>query len=293
MTTPGLTLSKGVSRCLILPECGGGLGRWSVGDQDMVRRATPSAIAAKDPMGLSSFPLVPYSNRIGNGQFAWGQQTFALAKNFAPEPHAIHGVGWVRPWRVDAAEEDRATLSLSHVADTHWPWAFEAQQVITLDDHSLSLTLSVRNLADSAVPLAFGHHPYFDAAGAWLCFKAARVWMSGTDALPATPVPPCGSFDFSAPAAVQGRDVDNCYAGLSGSARIRWHGRPLAVEISSAPQLQAAVVYIPAGEDYFCFEPVPHINNALNLPGHAPAMPVIAPGASFETKIVFRAVPAE
>ena len=77
-------------------------------------------------------------------------------------------------------------------------------------------------------------------------------------------------------------------AGVSGPVQISWVGRPLRLEIGS--NLPAAVVYVPKGGDSFCFEPVPHINNALNLPGHAPAMPIIAPGERFEAEIDFKVV---
>jgi hypothetical protein len=35
---------------------------------------------------------------------------------------------------------------------------------------------------------------------------------------------------------------------------------------------------------------VPHINNALNLPGYEPAMPIVAPGGIFSARIRFRAL---
>ena len=62
--------------------------------------------------------------------------------------------------------------------------------------------------------------------------------------------------------------------------------------VRGSPGLAAAVVYIPAGADYFCFEPVPHIVNALNLPGHAPAMPLVLPGEVFTASITLAARPA-
>jgi len=64
--------------------------------------------------------------------------------------------------------------------------------------------------------------------------------------------------------------------------------REYALEIDS--DLPHAVVYTPADEDYFCFEPVPHINNALNRADGD--MPIIAPGDSYTASITFRAVPA-
>jgi aldose 1-epimerase len=54
--------------------------------------------------------------------------------------------------------------------------------------------------------------------------------------------------------------------------------------------LPSAVVFIRKGDDGFCFEPVPHINNALNLVDREPAMPVVAPGKAFCACIRLRAV---
>ena len=53
--------------------------------------------------------------------------------------------------------------------------------------------------------------------------------------------------------------------------------------------MEAAVVYVPKGEAFFCFEPVPHIVNALNSPNYRPQMPLVAPGARFESSIQFKA----
>jgi aldose 1-epimerase len=60
--------------------------------------------------------------------------------------------------------------------------------------------------------------------------------------------------------------------------------------VSGSWTLPSAVVCIRNGADGFCFEPVPHINNALNLPDREPAVPIIAPGEAFSASVRFRAV---
>ncbi len=74
----------------------------------MLRTAGPSAAAARDPYATAGFPLVPYSNRIGNGSFEWRGKCMTLARNFPPEPHAIHGVGFERAWQVRSRSADSA-----------------------------------------------------------------------------------------------------------------------------------------------------------------------------------------
>jgi aldose 1-epimerase len=157
-----------------------------------------------------------------------------------------------------------------------------------LNDGALTITSIAINRASQPVPLAFGHHPYFDLQGASLRFHASGVLMNGEDALPLGADTPEGQFDFSQNGAVAGRNIDHCYTGWDGHAEIRWDGRPLALELRS--DMNAAVVYVPYGGAAFCFEPVPHVNNALNRRDLAPAMPIIQPGASFVSNVVLQTV---
>ena len=280
-----LTITAGDNLCTLSPATGGSLTSWHVSGQPMLRTATTSA----NPLDMASFPLVPYSNRIGGATFEWAGSQIKLARNFLPERHAIHGVGWARAWAVESQTSHRVSLTLTHPGDEDWPWPFEARQNISVNARELLLNLSATNLANQAVPLAFGHHPYFDQVGASLRFNAAHVWMADDDNLPSTVKEVSGQLDFSATAGVEGRAIDYCYTGVSGDAHIEWTDRPLALDVIST--LPAAVVYIPLGGAAFCFEPVPHINNALNLSGGEPAMATIEPGCAFETSILFRVVP--
>jgi aldose 1-epimerase len=289
-TTDILTLSRGADRCDLIPSLGGSIAAWTVNGQGMMRSASALGIAADDPFGMASFPLVPYSNRIDNGRFEWDGKCFALARNFPPEPHAIHGVGFQRPWQVRARAADSVTLALNHRPGASWPFPFEAQQRITLSEAMLAIEMSAVNLADRAVPLAFGHHPYFPRAGANLKFRAQGVWMVGDDGLPSLRVKPFDKFDYSNAMSVARGDIDHCFVGWDRKAEIFWPDRPLALEIAASDALPCAVVCIRSDIDEFCFEPVPHINDAVNRRQDDYGMPVVEPGKSFTASICFRAV---
>jgi aldose 1-epimerase len=285
-----LTLTHGAARCDMLPQVGGSIGSWSVNGQEMLRPASEAGIAARNPYATAGFPLVPYSNRIGQASFEWRGKSVALARNFSPEPHAIHGVGFERPWQVQTRSSDSALLRLMHRPDAAWPWAFEARQRITLSDDLLVLEFVAVNLESQAVPLAFGHHPYFPRSDARLTFHAHGVWLVGDDGLPCELAQPAGQFDFSRGAAVENADIDHCFTGWNGVAIIAWPDKALALAITGSRELSSAVLYIRRGLDAFCFEPVAHINNALNRADRESSMPVIAPGESFEASIRFRAI---
>jgi aldose 1-epimerase len=284
-----LTLTHGADRCDLVPSLGGSIADWSVNGQAMMRRASGFSINTNDPYGMASFPLVPYSNRIDGGSFEWDGKRVALARNFPPEPHSIHGVGFERPWQVRDSAKDRATLVLSHRPSASWPFAFEAEQHISLGQGLLQLELKARNLADHAVPLAFGHHPYFPRGGASLKFRASGVWLNADDGLPSLLVKPFEKFDYSEPTSVARAEIDHCFAGWDGQAEISWLDRALALEITASDNLPCAVVCIRNDIDGFCFEPVPHINDALNRRNREFIMPVIEPKQCFSASITFRA----
>jgi len=289
ITADALTLVHGADRCELLPQVGGSIGSWTVQGQSMLRAASAASIAARDPFGMASFPLVPFSNRIGNAAFEWDGNLIRLARNFPPEPHAIHGVGFERPWLCADRSAESAQLALIHQPDAAWPWAFEARQRITITERLLTLDLSAVNRAPHPAPLAFGHHPYFPQSGALLTFGARGVWLAGQDGLPNKRVTPSGKFDFSEATPVDHADIDHCFGDWTGSAYITWPDKPWALQISGSRNLPNAVVYIRSGADGFCFEPVPHVNNALNLGGSECAMPIMAPGETFKASIHFRA----
>jgi aldose 1-epimerase len=285
-----LTLTHGAARCELLPQVGGSIGSWSVSGQQMLRTASESGIAAHDPYATAGFPLVPYSNRIGQGSFEWRGNPITLARNFPPEPHAIHGVGFERVWQLQSRDRDSVVLRLTHRPDAGWPWAFDARQHIVLTDDLLILELDVVNLEPQAVPLAFGFHPYFPRKGARLTFHAQGVWLAGDDGLPCELVKPAGPLDFSKGAPVENADIDHCFTGWNGVAIISWPDKEQALGITVSRELSSAVVYIRRDLDAFCFEPVAHVNNALNRRDPESAMPVIASGESFEASIRFRAI---
>ena len=286
-----LELMAGAMRCLVLPACGGSLGGLWLGESPLLRPSGPEDWVSGDATRLAGFPLVPFSNRIAGARFDWQGKAITLPRNQPGESHALHGLGWQRPWQVMAQAPSRAVLELTHAGGADWPWPFVARQEIVLTPDALVLTLSARNLTAQAVPLAIGHHPYFARAGAILQMTAAQVWLADPNNLPDHAVPPADALDFSQPAPVADRAVDNCYVGVNWPVQIGWPDRDHGLRLTASTELPCAVVYSSAANNAFCVEPVSHLSNALNLPQASPAMPVIAPGATVACTITMQVAP--
>ncbi len=281
MNNDFITLSEGSLRCEVKPALGGCItGLWF---QDLpVLRSTPAAELATVRLS-GSYPLVPFSNRVGHATLKWEGTSHPLVQNNGPEPHAIHGIGWQRPWEV--LEHDGALLMLAceHRADAAWPFAFDASQTFRLRGNVLELTLSMTNQSSVPAPAGLGWHPYFvKRPGSHITFGATGRWEMNVEKLP-THREPSGGLD----ADCAGLDVDHCFDGWDGCVTLR--DELLQTRISAS--LSRLVVFTNGTRDFVAIEPVSHVNNAVNLlqAGAAPAgdlgIEVLAPGESMSVQM--------
>lgn len=269
MTT--LELRAGELRLALRPDMGGSIAGFWLGDLPVMRSVEGDALVA--PRQGASFPLVPYSNRLGYRRFQWAGRTHATEANFPDSPHSLHGVGWLRPWQVVEAGESSALLRYTHAPDAHWPFAFEAEQQVELEPQRLTLRLAARNTGDAPQPMGLGWHPYFPRrARSRLHAELTHRWESDATKLPTRQVPQPG-ID----ADVAHLDFDHCFEGWRGSARLR--DEKLSLKLASS--LTRLVVFAAPGRDYYAVEPVSHVNNAIHMAEpQAHGLVALAPGES-------------
>ena len=240
--------------CEIEPQLGGCIaGLWL--DAVPVLRSTPGTLASARQS--ASYPLVPFSNRIDRATLQWQGTSHPLVGNNAPEPHAIHGVGWQRPWTVLDSDDSFVMLAFEHRTDAAWPFAFDSSQTLRLRGNALELTLALTNQSHGPAPAGLGWHPFFvKRAGSRIAFEATGRWEMGPDKLPTTRRPARGIN-----AECAGLDVDHCFDGWDGVVQLR--DELLDVRIRS--NLRRLVVFTNDGQDSIAIEPVSHVNNAMNL----------------------------
>jgi aldose 1-epimerase len=276
-----LSLQCGALRCEMLPAMGGCVaGLWFGGQP--VLSSTPAA-QLQSARVAASYPLVPYSNRVGYGQLHWEGRTYALPLNFAPEPHSIHGIGWERAWAVESSSASQAVLFLQHTGDSTWPFAFECRQIFRLTTEALELHLSLTNRADVAAPAGLGWHPYFaKSAQTHIRFTAAARWEMDANLLPTHRLDHAG-LDTGCTSL----DIDHCFEGWSGALLLEENG--LRIQVTS--DLDRLVVFTTPGRDSIAIEPVSHVNNALALSGQTGTLAqqlgirVLQPGETFSASM--------
>lgn len=298
-----ITLSSHRFTAGVSPQLGGALAWFGLANDvglDFVRPASARAWAEHNVRLMSSYPLVPYSNRIGDGHFKFDGVDYALRPNAAISPHPLHGVGWLRAWAVTSVAPESVSLTLTHDSsgrdDPEWPWSFAATQAIALDDAGLHLTLTVTNEDGWPMPAGIGMHPFFPKSPRMeLQFEAATVWLNDERMLPKdrASVPPEWHFMIRRPVAEL--TVDNCFAGWSRSTLLYWPERGWGLHLDASEAFGHLVVFTSPSRDSIAIEPVSHANNAVNLAASRgdTGLVILAPGAALSGSFTMTPFPLE
>ena len=304
MTTPRalVRLQAGAAELVLAPALGGAVVSWRRGGTALFRPPLADALQADSPRDLGSYPLFPYSNRVGGRRFSFAGVAYDLPDLM--NGWAIHGAGWRLPWTAHPHEGGGVTLRLACPGGALWPFAFEAEQHFDLTEDGLRIGCAITNRHNGPAPLGFGLHPYFPRSpDCTLRFAASGVQMPGPDKIPVShqAVPPAWNHEAGLP--VGSVALDHCFTGWSGFARLAYPDlaypdlaypdRGFAIDITADPVFANAVVFVPPGQDFFAFEPVSNITDAINrmdgpLP---PGLFVIEPGAQMRGSIRFAVTP--
>ena len=283
-------LAAGPMRLLLAPRVGGAIAALQEqrdGERfDWLRPATAEGLARRDPFAMSSFPLLPWCNRIRDSRARFGGRDIAIAATHPARPsgrHALHGLGWLRPWQVEEAGPTRASLTLAVEADDPWPWAFEASQRFELAPSGLRCTFALTNRDAAPMPAGIGHHPYFPhRAGTRLQTTAAAMWRADAEVMPLALEATAEVARLREGVLLSELDLDNNFTGWQRDARIDWPHEKRALVLAAESPLDFFVLYCPRGGDHFCAEPVSQCTDALNLSDrHGPEEiggAVLAPG---------------
>lgn len=283
-----LDLAKGDYRLLLEPERGGSIAALQWRGHDLLRPSRPGSV-----LETASFPLVPFSNRIAHGHFVAHGRSVQLLPNFpgSDHPHPLHGFGWLAGWDVSHATSDEAELVHRHTGG-QWPWPYVSTQRFRLTPQGMKITLALENLGEDDMPAGLGFHPYFprDADTRYHGLHRGE-WQTGEDGLPRNLVCHDDARDWWDGQPVASRCVDTVYVGRRGDLTIEWPSRHYGLTLAPSAALTFTVVYTPAGEAYFCVEPVTHMTDAVNHPSADNGLVWLPPRQRMEVALHLSAYP--
>ncbi|UNK48761.1 aldose epimerase [Lysobacter sp. S4-A87] len=186
---PLTTLGTGALAVDIAPEAGGRIAQIRLdGVEQLVGHGDDSAAIA-----WGCYPMVPWAGRVRNGRFTSGGHRHQLPRNLGA--HAIHGVGFTMPWRLQSTGADQAELSLALPQDDHWPFGGSSRQRIEVGDRHVRLTLSA-TAGDRAMPATIGWHPWFRKPDR-VAFEPRMIYPRDADGIAVRPLvePTPGPWD--------------------------------------------------------------------------------------------------
>ncbi len=291
-----IELQHGQIRLSICPALGGAITRLSIDGFDILRPWDGSDSVRR----TGCFVLAPFSNRVGDSAFEHEGQRYPLRSLSAEHPLPIHGVAWKRAWSVAEQDTTRVVLTCVHRPEGEgvldWPFAFEVEHEIELNDDGVALELRLRNTDARSMPAGLGWHPYFLRHGECrLRFTAQSVWRSDSRNLPShqSEIPP--EWDFSSARSLHEPGLDHCFVGRTEPVRVHWPEEGVELTMDASEALDHLVVFTPPAEmGFFAVEPVSHANNALCMQDPAAnGTRMLAPGESMQVScrlLVQRAV---
>jgi len=285
-----IELSAGSLALGIAPGIGGSLAYFRKDGVNLMRPLSPDDLAGKNVLGVASFPMVPYANRIAGNAFDFADRTWHFKANNPPELFNVHGSGWHSSWAAERGDSG-VLLRLRHIAPLE-PYSYEATQHISLSPDALTVKMCLTNIGAVSMPFGFGLHPWFERdCTTELTFEATHFFMEGPEGVATERLAMPAELSFAAGRRLPDTWRNNDFGGWDGKADIRFMERGVGLRIEADPIFGHLMLYADPEKSYFCLEPqsnAPCAFNRMKGPdGDTFGARVLAPGEKIEGTIRF------
>lgn len=262
-------------RLIVEPQRGGSILLFEWRGKPVLR-----PVCGPEVTDTASFPLVPFSNRISRGVFAFAGRERTIPPN-CPKADAVnplHGYGWLAAWEVE--EVGSQSIRISHEYDGEsWPWRYLSEQQFSLSPAGLRIEMTLKNLSTEPMPAGLGFHPYFPCNAMTRYLSAHRgEWTNDATDIPTVLDLRDRAIDWWDGRAADTRVVNTVYSDRAGGIAIHWGDLRMGAVVTTSANLGHTVVYRPEDGDFICVEPVSHFTNALNRNEAHGAMETLDPG---------------
>jgi galactose mutarotase-like enzyme len=222
------------SKVAVVPERGGIITTWQIGEQDILymdtERFADPALSVRGGIPL----LFPICGNLVDDTYTLSEQS-----DFNGASLTVN---------LKSSEETRAV----------YPFDFELNYIYTLQGNNLELRYRHTNLSQEPMPFATGIHPYFwapDKSQLVFDLPSDRYQIKGDKNVQSFP----GKFDF------EQDEIDFAFINLSKqSAVVTDQSRNLKLTVSYDKNYSTLVFWTVKGKDFYCLEPWSAPRNALN-----------------------------
>lgn len=166
--------------------------------------------------------LMPWPNRIEDGQYSFGGQEHQLALTEPKRHNASHGLARWATWTLEEHTTNSVSFVLRISAQKGYPWTVDLHVLHDLSAEGLTVTQTATNMSASPAPYACGAHPYLAVGdgpvdGWELTLPAARRSLVSPDRLlPVGSESVAGTpFDFRAARSIGDTVFDTAFTDLT------------------------------------------------------------------------------
>lgn len=257
------------ARVEIVPERGGIVTSWQVGDREIfyldTERFTHPELTVRGGIPI----LFPICGNLPDNTYTHQGKSYSLSQ---------HGFARNLPWQVTGEDaQGSPSLTLTLVSDDQtraaYPFDFRVDFTYTVEGNRLKIRQRYTNQSGEAMPFSAGFHPYFAVADkSKLSFDipGESFWDHRSQTTQSFP----GNFDFDQ------EEIDVAFRQLpKNSAAVVDSGSGLKLTLEYSPEFSTLVFWTVKGKDFYCLEPWTGPRKAL-VTGEN--LITLEPGASLE-----------
>ncbi len=174
------------------------------------------------PVGAHGQVLYPWPNRLSAEPWSFSDRTGRPTVDIVEQVAAIHGLVRWRPFRVESVNQNRCALSLLLHPTPAYPFASSIEVAYHLGSMGLTVTTTIKNLDEVAIPFGLGFHPYLAVTtptieGSTLRVPARAFVAVNARQLPTGEILPVThhALDFTVAKSLNGHELDVSYTELT------------------------------------------------------------------------------
>lgn len=240
-------------------------------DQGSIENKTKEQDLSFEMNGFRSGKMSPFSCRIENGSYYFGEQYYKFNKFYLGE-HAMHGLVYDANFKIRSTkiQSDCASVELEFEYqgnDPGYPFNYQIKVEWTLyTNNQINLKTTIQNKSGVRMPIMDGWHPYFTLGGIvddyQLAFKSiGKIEMNST-------MIPTGKIleedYFNNGKKIGSTHFDDCYElnPLQNEVAIRYEGKTVTIKPKyNYPYLQ---IYTPDDRQSIAIENLSGAPNCFN-----------------------------
>jgi aldose 1-epimerase len=200
---------------------GGGLREYTVDGRPVLDGYPVERMAD----GGRAQPLVPWPNRLADGQYEWEGRQLQLPIDELGRRNASHGLARWQSWSIGVRSENRVSMRHTIHPRPGYPFALALEIDYELDDAGLTVRTRAHNRGAEALPYGLGFHPYLTIGTssidvAQLRLPAAQVLELDDRMLPTGRLHSVADspFDFRVARGIGNQRLDHCFTDLERDA---------------------------------------------------------------------------